>query len=181
MKVKEILEGQAMTNQTPGHRFLSFHHCSASAGIILLTALVGCGGGQPGSSGGKAGQSDAGQEADKLTYDQLKLIGIACHDYHDENNTLPTDNGSKSKLSWRVQILPFVNEKALAKEFKHDEPWDSPHNKNLLDKMPDIYISPHFQNKKDKPTETYYQGFVGNGGVLGEKDGATRTAITNAC
>jgi hypothetical protein len=45
----------------------------------------------------------------------------------------------KALMSWRVAILPFVGEGALYQEFHLDEPWDSPHNKALLPKMPKVF------------------------------------------
>ncbi len=45
----------------------------------------------------------------------------------------------KPKLSWRVHVLPFMNESKLYEEFKLDESWDSEHNKALISKMPAIY------------------------------------------
>lgn len=73
----------------------------------------------------------------------LKLIGLAFHNYHDVYNAFPRhggDPGEQSKgLSWRVQILPFIGEAALYQRFKRDEPWDSEHNKKLIAEMPDIF------------------------------------------
>lgn len=46
-------------------------------------------------------------------------------------------------LSWRVHILPFTEYGYLYDQFKLDEPWDSPHNIQLLDQMPDIYDCPN--------------------------------------
>ena len=45
----------------------------------------------------------------------------------------------KPLLSWRVAILPFIEQDNLYKQFKFDEPWDSENNKKLIDKMPNIY------------------------------------------
>lgn len=42
-------------------------------------------------------------------------------------------------LSWRVYILPELGQKNLFNEFNLKEPWDSPHNKKLISKMPKIY------------------------------------------
>jgi hypothetical protein len=61
-------------------------------------------------------------------------------------------------LSWRVAILPFLEEGKLYKEFKFDEPWDSEHNRKLLEKMPKVYAP---VTGKAKPGMTYYQVFVG--------------------
>lgn len=74
----------------------------------------------------------------------LKQIGLAFFNYHDVYNQFPfptgkTDDGKPSQLSWRVHILPYIEEEALYEQFKLDEPWDSEHNKALLDKMPDVF------------------------------------------
>src|SRR5262249_43684950 len=45
------------------------------------------------------------------------------------------------------------------KEFKLDEPWDSPHNTKLLEKMPAIYSVPGVELKN----RTLYQVFTGPG------------------
>jgi hypothetical protein len=76
----------------------------------------------------------------------LKQIGLAMHNYHSAHNTFPpaytTGKDGKPLLSWRVQILPFLEAKALYDEFHLDEPWDSPHNKALIPRMPSVYACP---------------------------------------
>ena len=37
--------------------------------------------------------------------------------------------------------MPFLEQNFLFRQFKLDEPWDSPHNIKLLDYMPDLYES----------------------------------------
>ena len=60
----------------------------------------------------------------------LKQIGLAMHNFHDSYGGFPaaysTDKNGKPLLSWRVHILPFVEGQALYRQFKLDEPWDSP-------------------------------------------------------
>src|SRR5262249_33685587 len=68
----------------------------------------------------------------------------------------------KPLLSWRVAILPFIEQKALYDQFKLDEPWDSPPNLKLLDKMPKIY-APVGGVKTKAPHSTFYQAIVGPG------------------
>ena len=53
-----------------------------------------------------------------------------------------TDKAGKPLLSWRVLILPYLEQQALFKEFHLDEPWDSEHNRTLIAKMPAIYRCP---------------------------------------
>ena len=45
-------------------------------------------------------------------------------------------------LSWRVELLPYLGQMDLYLKFRHDEPWDSKHNKRLLKKMPEAFLSP---------------------------------------
>src|SRR5262245_25099565 len=72
----------------------------------------------------------------------LEQIALAFHNYNDTFGTLPTNVLSKDNtplLSWRVQILPFVEQDELYKQFTLDEPWDGEHNKALVAKMPKLY------------------------------------------
>src|SRR5262249_60632474 len=49
-------------------------------------------------------------------------------------------NGSPLR-SWRIHILPFIEQPVLYNKFHLDEPWDSPNNLPLLAEMPDIFRS----------------------------------------
>ncbi len=75
----------------------------------------------------------------------LKQIGVAFHASLDANRTFPAyasfDKQGKPLLSWRVHLLPFMEQKALYEQFNLDEPWDSEHNKKLIKKMPKVYSS----------------------------------------
>ena len=51
----------------------------------------------------------------------------------------------KALLSWRVALLPFLEENELYKQFHLDEAWDSDHNKKLLAKMPRVFAPPGFR------------------------------------
>lgn len=76
-------------------------------------------------------------------FNHLKQIALAFHAYRKKYGKFPladehlTDN--KPLLSWRVHLLPYVDQTDLYNEFHLDESWDSPHNKTLLKKIPDIY------------------------------------------
>ncbi|MCA9099288.1 MAG: DUF1559 domain-containing protein, partial [Planctomycetaceae bacterium] len=78
----------------------------------------------------------------------LRNIGLALHNYYDVFLQFPINNWpnyfdaeGKPKLSWRVHLLPWLGELNLYNQFHLDEPWDSPHNLPLLDKMPEIFLS----------------------------------------
>lgn len=56
------------------------------------------------------------------------------------NTIYDTESGPGTPLlSWRVRILPFIEQNALYNQFNLDEPWDSPHNLSLLPLMPSIF------------------------------------------
>ena len=86
------------------------------------------------------------QARKQAAMNNLKQIGIALHTYHDTHRGFPaaisTDDAGKPLLSWRVHILPYIEQDALYKEFHLDEPWDSEHNKALIEKMPKVFAAP---------------------------------------
>jgi hypothetical protein len=85
------------------------------------------------------------------TRNNLKQIGLAMHNHHSAYRELPgnaiRDDQGRPLLSWRVKILPFVEQQALYHRFRLDEPWDSEHNLKLLDEMPDVYRHPRAKTK----------------------------------
>ena len=71
---------------------------------------------------------------------QVKQLSLAMINYESMYSTYPArasfDAQGKPLLSWRVHILPFLQEEALYQKFRLDEPWDSDHNRKLIDQMP---------------------------------------------
>ena len=98
----------------------------------------------------------------------LKQFGLALHNYHDTNNAFPaaaiTDKNGKPLLSWRVAVLPFIEQQDLYNQFHLDEPWDGPHNKALIAKMPTVYACP--SRARVEPGTTTYKAFVGGGALF---------------
>ena len=107
----------------------------------------------------------------------LKQIALAWHNYEAANGHLPsnqTDKKGKALLSWRVQILPYIEEDALYKQFKMDEPWDSENNKKLIDQMPKLFAP--VRGKADAGM-TFYQSFTGKNALLKPGQKATFATI----
>ncbi len=79
----------------------------------------------------------------------MKQILLAMLNYEATYRELPGNagpkKGDKPNLSWRVHLLPYMEELALYNEFRMDEPWDSPHNIKLLDRMPAVFRDPRSQ------------------------------------
>ncbi len=81
----------------------------------------------------------------------LRQLVLASLNYESANGHFPAawsvDADGKPLLSWRVHILPYLEQQDLYDQFHLDEPWDSEHNIKLLDKMPLV-----FQNPASLPT-----------------------------
>jgi len=107
---------------------------------------------------------EALRKARVQTMNDLKSIGLAMHDFvaNSDERRFPAAairKDGKPLLSWRVAILPHLDQKALYDKFHLDEPWDSPHNMTLLDQMPEVY-APVIRTNQPKGF-THYQVFVG--------------------
>jgi hypothetical protein len=74
---------------------------------------------------------------------KLRELHEAIDKYTTEKGSFPLreilSEDGKSLLSWRVALLPYLGYESLYKQFHLNEPWDSPHNIQLLSSMPSIY------------------------------------------
>lgn len=97
------------------------------------------------------------------------------HNYESMHGKLPPaavcGNYGEPLLSWRVLILPFIEQEELYKQFRLDEPWDSPHNIELLSKMPASYAPPRGKQSKVPPDHTVCHVFVGKGAAFEGSEG----------
>ncbi|MDB5350759.1 MAG: hypothetical protein JWN86_2006 [Planctomycetota bacterium] len=108
------------------------------------------------------------------TVNNIKQIGLGLFNYESALGTLPPaaicDKAGKPLLSWRVLILPYLEQGELYNQFHLNEPWDSPHNLTLVNKMPASYAP---VGRNSDPGKTYMQAFVGPGtafeGAEGER------------
>jgi hypothetical protein len=105
--------------------------------------------------------------------ENLKHLGLAIHNYAnagvDMTELVISGTGAKGKpiksldekplLSWRVALLPYLEQDDLYKQFRLNEPWDSEHNKKLIAKMPKIFAPTN--NVKAPEGHTFYQMVIG--------------------
>lgn len=77
----------------------------------------------------------------------LQTIGLALHAYHNANGCFPpaylADAGGQPMHTWRVLLLPYLNETALYQAYDFNEPWNGPNNSLLVSRMPFVYGSPN--------------------------------------
>ena len=90
----------------------------------------------------KTGTPD--EPARKTALANYHQIVKAQYEYHNRYDSFAGGiaAGKGVGLSWRVAVLPYLGEDALYREFKLDEPWDSPANRPLVERMPAVFASP---------------------------------------
>jgi hypothetical protein len=110
----------------------------------------------------------------------MKQIGLAMHNYHEVHGHLPPavviGPDGKTPHSWRVAILPFIEGAELYQAYRMDEPWDSEHNKKLLEQIPGVYRSP---SDDEFSTNTSYFVFVGKGTAFESQTGNKFSEFTD--
>jgi len=116
---------------------------------------------------------DKVREAAERAHCNLSQVALAFHSYHDKHGGLPPaairGRDGTPLLSWRVLLLPYLEQQELYDQFQLDEPWDSPHNAGLLPRMPQVYAPPGRKAAKIPPHHTTLKVFVGRGTPFEEK------------
>ncbi len=157
--------------------FTRFH--TLMLAVMAATAAVVCAAPVPPDAGKKrpdtidavaaGGDAEVQRAQIRRSTNNLKQIGVAIHNHASAwCSRLPANIASKDGkplLSWRIHILPFIEEDRLYEQFKLDEPWDSPNNIKLLEKIPAVLESPRVKVKKGY---TVYQGFMGQTAISGK-------------
>ena len=119
-----------------------------------------------------------------ISTNKLKILALVMINYESAMGKFPgTENTTEANTqekgqkvfpySWRVAILPFIERQDLYNYYRFHEPWNSEHNAKLLDKMPEIFRSPHDNSSSEaiRNSTTNYFGFVGENTALGTGDG----------
>lgn len=96
----------------------------------------------------------------------MKQIALAMHNYHDVHGEFPpaytVDENGKPLHSWRVLILPYMEENYLYEQIRLDEPWDSAHNMEVAGQYcPHVFRCP--SNTLEDSIDTDYVMVVGPG------------------
>jgi prepilin-type processing-associated H-X9-DG protein len=108
----------------------------------------------------------------------LKQIALAMFNYHDTDKQFPPRSSvspdGKPLLSWRVRLLPFLEQQTLYEQFHLGEAWNSEHNKKLIDKMPAVYRNP---SAKPSKSHASYLVPVGKGTIFEGTEGLPMKSI----
>lgn len=89
-------------------------------------------------------------------HNNVLQLGIALFNYDTSYGSLPpaflADDDGKPMHSWRVLVLPFLDQNDLYKQYNFDEPWDGPNNRKLETKMPALFACPDDSARKNLRT-----------------------------
>ncbi len=121
-----------------GGVFLGVLLCAGLLAILLMPAINAA--------------RDAAQQMS--TQNNMKMIALALHNYHDSHRQFPplyvTDADGNPASSWRVSLLLYLEEGAVADRWQDGQPWNAPANQSLLEQTPSVYratgevpIGPH--------------------------------------
>jgi len=108
----------------------------------------------------------------------LRMISLALILYHDDHGSFPppyiADDKGNPMHSWRVLILPYLDQRNLYKQYRFDEPWDGPTNRQLHDVVLKLYSCPS-RPANQPATDANYVAVVGPKTTFPE-DRCVRTA-----
>ena len=106
----------------------------------------------------------------------MKQVGVGFHSQASANADRMTgpyardDFGKvQTGLSWRVSMLPYVEQNSLYRTFDLSQPWDSARNRSASNTAIKTYTAPF--DGKEPSVNTPYRVFYG-GGALFEADGS---------
>lgn len=114
----------------------------------------------------------------------LKQIGLALHEYHEHHGTFPptfiADSDGQPAHSWRVLILPFLDQQALYEKYRFDEPWNGPNNSQLAELMPSVYRCPSSSTSESNGHYTNYLAIIAPDSVMSGPIPVEMNAITDS-
>jgi hypothetical protein len=100
---------------------------------------------------------------ERLAINNLKQLAIAMHNIHDvyghcTSDVMPGGGAKPLAMSWRVQILPYIEQDNLYKQLDMTKPWDDPANLKLLEgfEMPKVF---EFPGRAAPKGHTYFRIF----------------------
>jgi beta-lactamase regulating signal transducer with metallopeptidase domain len=110
----------------------------------------------------------------------MKQLALAMHNYQDTYKHFPPavliGPDGKTPYSWRVALLPFLDQNELYKQYKLDELWDSENNKKVLAKMPAVFRCP---SDDPKSLNAAYFAVVGPQTLFHDNTGTAIRKITD--
>lgn len=111
----------------------------------------------------------------------LKMIGLALHNYELEYHALPpaytVDDQGRRLHSWRTLILPYLEQRPLYEKIDLTKPWDDPANAEAFESEVSVYRCP---SANGPATHATYLAVVGRGCCFQPTEPRKLSEITDA-
>lgn len=129
------------------------------------------------------------REAPKRTQckNNLKQIVLALHNYHDAYGSFPpayiADKNGRPMHSWRVLLLPYLDQAQLYDKYRFNEPWNGPNNSIVAKTRLPVFCCPSDDDSESAATS--YLAVIGPNtawpgerpvSIKGISDGTEKTA-----
>ncbi len=174
--------GLAKSKSTGTGKGMAIAGLLTSVGGLFVSAALGVGGYYLYKLGEQG-------KARNISNNNFKQTGIASHNYHDANDGFPkpfcdetpgfrpppSESALASKLSWRVSILPYLEQGAVYSRFNRSEPWESPANKPLSQTA----VQPYPDADTPLDPTTRIRCFYGRGTMFEREQGVRVTSVTD--
>jgi hypothetical protein len=90
----------------------------------------------------------------------LRQIVLGIQNHHDQRGDLPplyiADAQGRPLHSWRVLLLPYIEQHYLFEQIRLNEPWDSEHNRQFHSQMPSVYGCPSSPHPRESGLTSYF-------------------------
>ena len=99
----------------------------------------------------------------------LKMMGLALHNYYDTHNSLPMgakeneDLKLEERISWLAEVLPYLDQTPLYEQMKMDQAWNSEDNAKSTRITLQVLQNPSASTPPGKYGTSHYVGMAGVG------------------
>ena len=125
-----------------------FQWTSLAAGCVIMVLVIGC---SPDTPKNRAAAKK-----------QLKMIGVALHNYHDVYRSFPpgviADLSEKEHHGWMYSLGPFLEMDQLLEGIDPNVPWDDPVNRSKYQIAYPAAINPVLGKDKSNIEHAHYSG-----------------------
>lgn len=119
-----------------------------------------------------------------LCKNNLKWLALAMHNYHDLHGVFPSpnnDDGDSPPYSWRIALLPFVEEDQIFERYNFSEPWDGPTNSTMHSLQLEVFLCPDTSSRLNhyQRTVTDYVAITGEETIFSEDQPTKLSDVTD--
>jgi len=78
-----------------------------------------------------------------LCKNNLKLIGLGLHNFHHADSQFPAAASGEPPHSWRIDLLPYIDQAPMHKEYNYDLRWNEESNETIAKTKMKVFKCPN--------------------------------------